>query len=211
MVSKSRSIIGSGISTRTRVLKVYDADTDAPDLREYFRKRDEQQTRQWAGLTGTIADIRRRRLELLDQLPNERENPVEFARHNQPRESLYWYLNQIDYCSIAAEHEINEGRYWAAVEQGALIGELITEMHMKQLWEDHALRGQKALESVREGARVRRRRPDADRYADVAREIALGRKVTHAFAIVAKLEGAAVSTVSKSYYLEKGRLENKNS
>ena len=90
-----------------------------------------------------------------------------------------------------------------------LIGGYITEIQMKQLWEVHALRGQKAIESVREGARVRRKRSDAIRYAAVTGLVDAGRTLRWSFTKVAKKEQSADSTISKSYYREKHRLERK--
>ena len=51
------------------------------ELIETFRERNLQHTMPWAGMAERAADIRQRRMELRKNLPNEREQPAEFALH----------------------------------------------------------------------------------------------------------------------------------
>lgn len=98
--------------------------------------------------------------------------------------------------AAAAERSVAEGRPWEAIDFALEIGELLTELRMKKLWERPAMVGEALLRnSGRKGAQ-------ADRVRAVDELVASGVGTVAAFSLVAEREGSGVKpgTIGKDYY-----------
>lgn len=203
-IDKERSTIGSGITRRRQVYSRLDLNTDvgAETFASAMRERNEELYKPWAGKRRLIDRARARLSELEKSLPRAVDDLEAFNTHYRERDSELWYLWQIDICASVAEAAIQEGRPWEAVEQAMLIGEYLTELRIKSLWDEFAMAGKKAKDSSAFGAEMRRRRPAADRCAEVQRLVDEGKTLSRAFALVGKRERSSPSTIKRDWYAQ---------
>lgn len=201
---KELRTIGSGITRRTRVYRLLDPNTDvgAETFALAMRERNEVLYKPWAEKRRLIDRARTRLSELEKLMPSAVDDLEAFNDHYRERDSELWYLWQIDVCASVAETAVQEGRPWEAVEQAMLIGEYLTELRIKSLWDEFAMAGKKAKDSSALGAEMRRRRPAEDRCAEVQRLVDEGKTLSRAFRLVGERESSSPSTIKRDWYAQ---------
>lgn len=200
--------VGSGVSRRCFAKRYVDplSEDGLKALSAEIRKRNRELFQPWSGQHKVIQGARDRLRELEGSVPIITDNLDGWLAEYQERESEFWYLWQVDVCALVAELAVDQGRPWEAVEQGMLIGEYLTELRTKKLWDEKVSLAERVMASSEAGAK-RRRKVDAKTRCDRVREIQMrtGSKLSlrRIFELVALEEGSKPETIKKDWYSQK--------
>jgi hypothetical protein len=155
---------GSGISARTRRLRVLDGSEadDAAEAHAAFRQLD-RLNEPWGRHAKFIEAVKSRYDLLKTSVPAD---PHEHLEATRPRTSEFSYLFQcVRYVRLVEKHI--ESRPWEAVSLAMDLMELLTEFSFKEAYESDALDGQTMREGRVKGGKSRRKQPREERLAFV--------------------------------------------
>jgi hypothetical protein len=188
--------VGNGITERTKPDMV---PATPENMLAFLRGINRKIHEPWGGYADIIAFARRRLAQIKAEAPSNYADLEGHNAHFVERVSEGWYVQSIDLEARVAERAIADGRPWEACACSMRIGELLTELRMKQLWEPDALRGRKIAQS----AALTRKGEQAARVAEVDRLVAAGELKTAAFAIVAEAQRVTAKAIETDYYKAK--------
>ena len=175
--------VGSGITERGKRAM---APATPETLISFLRGISETISEPWGGQGPLIESARERLQEIKAEAPSIFDDLEGHNSYFVERATLGWYLQAIDAEAHVIEEAVAEGRPWQAVACAMQIGELVTELRMKQLWEPHALRGQDALEATRRGGASTRKTTDEQKVACYRKFRANGHNKTDATYLAAQ-------------------------
>ncbi len=197
MKKRQTTAIGSGITEREE-LDAIEVNAENSDLIiDAIRSRNRELDSPWASNRHVI-DRARARLQkyekYVDSLGVEFEERSAFFKK---RDSLGWYLREIVALAQLTEMAANAGRTWEAVDRALLIGECLTELKFKALWENYALKGKKHQEASERNAEERRLHAARLRYRLVRCLRRRGHSWENCYRLAATKLGVSASTVKK--------------
>ncbi len=152
--------VGDGITER---LKPDMVPATPENMLAYFRSVNATFQAEWGGYGDVIQRVRNRLQQIKNAAPSIFEDLEGYNRLFVERETEGWYLDEIAAEATIAELALAEERPWQAVACGMRIGELLTELRMKELWEPAALAGLKQRQTLDEhrASAIRAKQADA--------------------------------------------------
>lgn len=150
-------IVGTGITKRRKPRRRLEANNpaDMSELVSAFRRLNERRLSTWGGNEAILDAARTRLGEIKVATPSPREDLDAYNAVFLERVTEGWYLQEIDLERAIAETAIGEDRPTEAVQCARRIGELLTEVRFKELWEPALIPGAKVLEGARLGGHIR--------------------------------------------------------
>jgi len=200
MARRITKSVGTGITARRKTELQFDPDLpdDAAELDKALLAMNARLETTWGSNLRILDAVRTRLAEIKAQTSSLQEDMDAHDAAFRERESEGWYLHSIDIERRIADYAMAEGRPNEAVQSALLIGEYLTELRFKELWEHPAMVGLPMVESGK--SRRRGEFTKHERVAEVNRLRAAGMKVGKAIASVAHQERVTVKAIEREYY-----------
>jgi hypothetical protein len=165
-------MVGTGITKRIKADRV---PANAASMRAFFQRHNKRIVEPWGGMAYVVKQAQTRLDVITSRLPDPTEDPRAYNAAFVERDTEAWYLKSIGIEARIADAAISEGRPWEAVACAMRIGELVTELRFKKLWEEPALYGVRTAEERASGAQSVRKMSAAERVAAVEAALASGK------------------------------------
>ena len=193
--------IGSGLTART-FFRTERKGAAAPD--SYIRKM-MKRTRKRRGKTPFSSLVRDTQFDLDDYRWAAGYLQVGWASwlipsgENKPRESVWWYCNEIERVLGSAKSQCEEGEAEFAARNAFEAGRLLTELEMRLAYNSFFEKQTAIAEAQRNAPRARRRQSDEVRRERVRHYLLLGDKPLTAAENAAQDLDVSVSTIRRAF------------
>lgn len=158
MWKKKTSTEGSGITKKIIHHDYYsiEATSDRNAMHDTFLALTKVPKGPWRGRQDEIKRIRLDAKRLLDEAVAKDSDPSKIPQASdyfEARVDRGWYVCKAADITYYIENALRQGRHWEAVCDGIALGEILTELKIKEKWEEAALFGDKQMGARRSGGR----------------------------------------------------------
>lgn len=208
MSRRGEKEIGSGIARQVRGFKELATDKyhDGTELLAWFTDGEEKRTRTWGLHAETISAIRAEMNTLRKSFDGMKPGSSEFEvtlknynRQFKERDTEAWYIQEIEVLAKLVEVCLKAGRNWEAVSRAIQIGDLLAEVRIKFLWDEHATFGKMTRTNLSQGQANRRRSSRDARFKHVTSLMEQGHTLSSACRIAAPAHRVKPETLEKDY------------
>lgn len=173
---KNVSVVGSGITERVQWREELQAVGEEARLEEFFESINAAFSRPWGRHAEIIRGVREMEVSARAEAPSRTADEGRlWADYWRERVTFAWYISTAVEKADDVERFLATGESWAAIDAAVDLGELLTELQMKQLWEGHALYGQRTADERARGAREVRKMSLEERVSAVTAALVSGK------------------------------------